>query len=81
MTKFVMFAFALTMIAGAADAKSCKDPTTGKWVKCPAAAATTTTTTTTSTAATTSTNKAPHCTKGKPCGNSCIKATDVCHKT
>ena len=22
---------------------------------------------------------APHCTKGKPCGNSCIKASDVCH--
>jgi hypothetical protein len=22
---------------------------------------------------------APHCVKGKPCGNSCIKATDVCH--
>ena len=24
--------------------------------------------------------KAPHCVKGKACGNSCIKATDVCHK-
>jgi hypothetical protein len=23
---------------------------------------------------------APHCVKGKACGNSCIKATDVCHK-
>ena len=22
---------------------------------------------------------APHCTKGKACGNTCIKATDVCH--
>jgi len=22
----------------------------------------------------------PHCTTGKPCGNACIKATDVCHK-
>lgn len=24
--------------------------------------------------------KAPHCVKGKACGNSCIKMTDVCHK-
>ena len=24
--------------------------------------------------------KAPHCVKGKLCGMSCIKATDVCHK-
>lgn len=23
---------------------------------------------------------APHCVKGKACGNTCIKATDVCHK-
>jgi hypothetical protein len=22
---------------------------------------------------------APHCVKGKACGNTCIKATDVCH--
>jgi hypothetical protein len=22
---------------------------------------------------------APHCTEGKACGNTCIKATDVCH--
>jgi hypothetical protein len=24
--------------------------------------------------------KVKHCVKGKACGNSCIKATDVCHK-
>ena len=24
--------------------------------------------------------KAPHCTKGKPCGNSCIAQDKVCHK-
>jgi hypothetical protein len=24
--------------------------------------------------------KTPNCVKGKLCGNSCIKATDVCHK-
>jgi hypothetical protein len=25
-------------------------------------------------------NKGPHCTKGKPCGNSCIAKDKVCHK-
>ena len=25
--------------------------------------------------------KGPHCTKGKPCGNSCIAKDKVCHKT
>jgi hypothetical protein len=24
--------------------------------------------------------KGPHCTKGKPCGNSCIAVNEVCHK-
>jgi hypothetical protein len=24
--------------------------------------------------------KGPHCTKGKPCGNSCIAVDKVCHK-
>jgi hypothetical protein len=24
--------------------------------------------------------KGPHCTKGKPCGNSCIAQNEVCHK-
>jgi hypothetical protein len=24
--------------------------------------------------------KGPHCTKGKPCGNSCIAMNKVCHK-
>jgi hypothetical protein len=24
--------------------------------------------------------KGPHCTKGKPCGNSCIAQNKVCHK-
>jgi hypothetical protein len=28
---------------------------------------------------TTATSK-PHCTKGKPCGNSCIAKDKVCHK-
>ena len=25
--------------------------------------------------------KGPHCTKGKPCGNSCIAKDKVCHKS
>jgi psiF repeat len=25
-------------------------------------------------------SKGPHCTKGKPCGNSCIAMDKVCHK-
>ena len=25
-------------------------------------------------------SKGPHCTKGKPCGNSCIAVDKVCHK-
>jgi hypothetical protein len=24
--------------------------------------------------------KVPHCTKGKPCGNTCIAMDEVCHK-
>ena len=24
--------------------------------------------------------KGPHCTKGKPCGNTCIAANEVCHQ-
>jgi hypothetical protein len=27
-----------------------------------------------------STTKGPHCTKGKPCGNTCIAMNKVCHK-
>ena len=63
MQRILTIAFALAMIAGAADAKSCRDAK-GKFITCPAAAAA----------------PAKHCTKGKLCGNTCIKATDVCHK-
>jgi hypothetical protein len=64
----------------------CKDAK-GHFAKC-----TTTTTTSVMPAAPASTpvasttsmtpagKKAPHCVKGKACGNSCIKMTDVCHK-
>jgi hypothetical protein len=59
----------------------CKDAK-GHFAKC-----TTTTTTSVMPAAPASNPMAslsgnkPHCTKGKVCGNSCIKATDVCHKS
>lgn len=65
-------------LAGAADAKSCKDAK-GKFTKCPAAAA--------APAAMTGGGMAsmataghPQCKKGKPCGNSCIAMNKVCHK-
>ena len=67
-------------LAGAADAaQKCKDPKTGKFIKCPPAAAAMTTAAK-PTATTTTSATAKHCTKGKACGNTCIKATDVCHK-
>jgi hypothetical protein len=71
----VLAAVAALALASVADAKQCKDTTTGKFIKCPPPAA--------APAATSSaTGKAaPHCTKGKPCGNTCIKTTDVCHKS
>jgi len=71
----VLAAVAALALASAADAKQCKDPTTGKFVKCPPPSAAPATT------GATMGKAAPHCTKGKPCGNACIKATDVCHKT
>ena len=37
--RMLIVALAFALAAGAADAKSCKDPSTGKFVKCPAAAA------------------------------------------
>jgi hypothetical protein len=78
----VACAFALAA-AGAADAKSCKDPKTGKFVTCPAAAAapgTAASAAATPAAATAASGGAPHCKTGKPCGNSCIAKDKVCHK-
>jgi hypothetical protein len=71
----VLAAVAALALASAADAKQCKDTKTGKFIKCPPTAAAPATT-----GAATG-KAAPHCTKGKPCGNACIKTTDVCHKT
>lgn len=70
---FAAFALALAVAGGAdAAAKQCKDPKTGKFIKCPPAAAATTTATA---------PKPPHCVKGVPCGNTCIAKGKVCHKT
>jgi len=68
------FALALA-VAGAADAKSCKDPKTGKFIKCPPAAAATVTTPPAA-----AEHGKPHCVKGVPCGNTCIAKGKVCHK-
>lgn len=69
MFKTLAIAATLTLLAGAADAKSCRDAK-GKFMKCPPAAA----------APMTPAKKAPNCKKGKLCGNSCISMKDVCHK-
>ena len=81
MTKLLTVALAVAMIAaGAADAATkCKDPKTGKFIKCPPAATAPAKPAATTSAVATG-KKPPHCTKGKLCGNTCIKATDVCHK-
>ncbi|MBV9996282.1 MAG: hypothetical protein JO127_13840 [Caulobacteraceae bacterium] len=74
-------AVAIALAAGAADAKQCKDPKTGKFIKCPPAAAATAAPATTAAAASATTGgHPPHCTVGKPCGNSCIAKDKVCHK-
>jgi hypothetical protein len=80
-----MAAAALSLLIGTAlDAKSCTDPKTHKFVKCPPPAAATTTATTATTTATTAkatTSKTTKvCKTGKPCGNSCIAKDKVCHK-
>jgi len=73
----LILGLSLAMAIGtAADAKSCKDPATGKFTKCPDAAMATPATSAMATPAT----GAPHCVKGKPCGKSCIAVDKVCHK-
>lgn len=67
-------------LAGAADAKSCKDAK-GKFTKCPpAAAAPAATTAGMASTPSMATAGHPQCKKGKPCGNSCIAMNKVCHK-
>jgi hypothetical protein len=88
----LIVALAFALAAGASDAKSCKDPKTGHFVKCSteAAAPATPASKTTPAAATpmasaaapsaSTSGGAPHCKTGKPCGNSCIAQNKVCHK-
>ena len=80
MKRILMIAVILAMGAGVADAKSCKDPTTHKFIKCPTVAAAPAAPSTMSSMKPSSTSKAPHCVKGKACGNSCIAVKDICHK-
>ena len=82
-TAFTALAVALAIAGGADAAARCKDPKTGKFIKCPPAAASTVTTTKTTTSAAAAGAPAshpPHCVKGKLCGNACIAVTKVCHK-
>jgi hypothetical protein len=79
MKRFLMLAALLTLAAGAADAKNCKDPTTHKFIKCPAAASSSAPAMSSMAAA--SSSKPPkHCVKGKLCGNTCIAMADKCTK-
>ncbi len=81
MRTLILVAVAAMAFSSAAAAKSCKDPATRKFIKCPAAAAAAP-----AAMAKPATPMASHatkprnCVKGKACGNSCIKATDICRK-
>jgi hypothetical protein len=69
--------------ASMADASSCKDPKTGKFIKCPAAAAAPAATASSAKSMATpsaTAGKKPVCKKGVACGNSCIAVGKVCHK-
>jgi len=80
-------------VAGGAYAAPCRDPASGKFVKCqtagaPAAAPAPSMEDAKSDAAADtradgmpSASKAPVCKVGKPCGKSCIAKDKVCHKT
>ena len=73
MTRTLVLALVIALAAGAADAakQQCKDPKTGKFIKCPPP----------SSAVFPSAPKgAPHCTTGIPCGSTCIAKGKVCHK-
>jgi ABC-type proline/glycine betaine transport system substrate-binding protein len=83
------------LFASAADAAKCKDPKTGKFIKCPPAAAATAspsakpasaaakpvsaTAPAMASASAPAKSGAPHCTTGKPCGKACIAKDKVCH--
>jgi hypothetical protein len=80
MRTFILTAALVLAFGSAAIAAPCKDPKTGKLIKCPPAAAAPAATPAATAAPAPATGKAPHCVKGKVCGNSCIAVSKVCHK-
>ena len=78
---FTAFALVLAIAGGADAAAKCKDPKTGKFIKCPPAAAAPAAPAGAAAPAAAAAGKPPHCVKGKVCGNACIAVTKVCHKT
>jgi hypothetical protein len=78
----ILAALAALAFTSIAEAKSCKDAK-GHFVKCPTAAAASAMAANepaTAPKAAAAARGAPHCTKGKPCGKSCIAVDKVCHK-
>jgi hypothetical protein len=73
-------------LGGAAEAKSCKDPQTGRFVKCSTSSLATKANPapagmmTPAPGVRSTIVDAPKCKTGKPCGNSCIAKDKVCHK-
>ncbi|MDQ2859231.1 MAG: hypothetical protein M3T55_00560 [Pseudomonadota bacterium] len=79
MRTLILVAVAALAFGSAANAKNCKDPATGKFVRCPAAA-TAPAATAKTTPAPMASKTTPRCVKGKLCGNSCIAVSKECHK-
>lgn len=94
MKHVLAIAAVLALGSGPANAKSarCTDATTHRFVKCPATSgapvpipiptppANSAPMMSRAPTASASTGGAPHCTKGKVCGHSCIALDKVCHK-
>lgn len=77
LTQIAAVAFAAAFVfASAADAASCKDPKTHKFVKCPPPAVATNSSPAPAAAAAAA--GAPKCKVGKPCGKTCIAKNKVC---
>ncbi len=71
MIRTVALALALALAANSVSAATkCTDPKTHKFIKCPPAAAA---------VSSAPASHAPHCVKGKVCGNTCIAMNKQCH--
>ena len=79
MNRILTLAVILAMSASSLSAAACKDPKTGKFIKCPPAAAAAAAPMA-STAPMAATAGGPKCVKGKRCGNACIAISKICHK-